>query len=131
MLASALRLCGLAPGFILALLQGSGADRWRLALQWSLQAIQLLLPDRLGSLPCPSTVPSAREASWSSSVGSAAAWKDIIRLGRKRVVEQPLVAACALSACPLLAAGAQSDDGAVDSVADDELTGMDCGKMFC
>ena len=83
-----------------ALIRGAGGEQWRLAVRWSLKALQLLLADKFLDMPCPLSCPAAWELLWRGTPG---AWPRLLALARRRAEEEPSRAYFVLTQCPLLA----------------------------
>ncbi len=109
-----------APPYVLALVASPGGASWRQALQWSLRALQLILPGKLGSLPCPLAQPADWEHFWQSYPG---AWKGMLRLARKTLLATPSAGRAVMNECrPLSPIAARFARG---NVSEDE--GFLCG----
>jgi hypothetical protein len=79
------RLSG-APPFVSALIRSAGGEQWRLAVRWSLKALQLLLADKFLDMPCPLACPAAWELLWRGTPG---AWPRLLALARRRAEDEP------------------------------------------
>jgi hypothetical protein len=109
-----------APPYVLALVASQGGASWRQALHWSLRALHLLLPTKLGSLPCPFAQPAAWERIWQGYPG---AWRGMLRLARKTLLDTPGAGRMVMVACrPLSPVAARCARG---NVSEDE--GFLCG----
>ena len=94
----------------------------------SCKTSQLLLADKLGTLPCPLVLPAAWQQLWLQHAG---AWAALLRLAACRAARDPLAAEVAWHGLKVARWSLRSVEEEAAAADVDEFMCEACGRWFC